>query len=269
MPRKLIEPIKKFCPGCNKQFFSSYIDKKWCSTSCRTKHNNSEPKWKNITANCAICNKEYLKDTHNKIYCSPECREVANVDNKKKAHKTYKHLKDLKKKELSKLKNSVQEKYITTFNDIRFYKEVDFEHWFKNNFNLFGIKRLIKIDVWYPDVIAELYNGNIIRIELELNASNFISHKHDPSKCELIISFVRREKETHIKGVPVISLFIGKFNSRGGNTDYDPSSLKLTDYFINLTKNFENQINQYSKKNKIQTPDESEINGALEWKNKG
>ena len=90
MPRKLIEPIKKFCPGCNKQFFSSYIDKKWCSTSCRTKHNNPEPKWKNITANCAICNKEYLKDTHNKIYCSPECREVANVDNKKKAHKTYK-----------------------------------------------------------------------------------------------------------------------------------------------------------------------------------
>ena len=131
------------------------------------------------------------------------------------------------------------------------------------------IKRLIKIDVWYPDVIAELYNGNIIRIELELNASNFISHKHDPSKCELIISFVRREKETHIKGVPVISLFIGKFNSRGGNTDYDPSSLKLTDYFINLTKKFENQINQFVKKKKILTPDESEINGALEWKNKG
>lgn len=269
MPRKLIEPIKKICPGCTEEFFSSYVDKKWCSTACRTKHNNPKPKWKNITAICSVCNKKYLKDIHNKIYCSSECREVANIDNRKKSHNKYKFLKYLKKKEDSKLKNSAQEKYLSIFNDIRFYKEADFEHWFKNNFNLFGIKRLVKIDIWYPDVIAELYNGNIIRIELELNASNFIDHNHDPSKCEMIISFVRREKDAYIKGVPVISIFTGKFNSRGGNTDYDPSSLKLTDYFINLTKNFENQINKFIKKNKIQTPDEFEINAALEWKNKG
>lgn len=41
----------------------------------------------------------------------------------------------------------------------------------------------------FPDMLIDI-NGNPFSVEIEYKASNFIKHKHDPRKCDLIICWI-------------------------------------------------------------------------------
>jgi hypothetical protein len=143
----------------------------------------------------------------------------------------------------------------TNFNELLFWSEKSFEKWFKNNYVILGLKRLRKIDRMFPDVIAETYSGEILRIELELCAPNFKAHGHDPMGCDLIISFVKPFNKKDILGVPIISIF----NAKGliaGASDYDPESLVLTDYFQKMVNFLNSNLLEFLV---------DHISGAADW----
>ena len=50
-----------------------------------------------------------------------------------------------------------------------------------------GIGSITKVQTKYPDVQAMDKKGNVLKIELELLASNFLDHDHDPTKCEWVV----------------------------------------------------------------------------------
>ncbi|MHA1654383.1 MAG: hypothetical protein ACTSVT_10380 [Candidatus Thorarchaeota archaeon] len=50
-----------------------------------------------------------------------------------------------------------------------------------------GYKTIVKLQREFPDVQAIDENDDTVRIELELNASNFRTHGHDPRKCDVVI----------------------------------------------------------------------------------
>lgn len=127
------------------------------------------------------------------------------------------------------------------FNDLRFWTEKEFEKWFHNNYALFGLKRLIDTKQLYPDVVAETYGGKKLFIELELCAPNFIAHDHDPALCDLIIAFLKPHGLSNISGVPVIAVFNAQ-GLRKGMANYDPKSLRLTDYFQRMVETFQRQL---------------------------
>lgn len=59
----------------------------------------------------------------------------------------------------------------------------------------------------FPDVTAKLINGYLIKVELEFNASNFLRHRHKPSRCDLILCWVRPVSMSQIGGTPVWSFY--------------------------------------------------------------
>jgi hypothetical protein len=46
-------------------------------------------------------------------------------------------------------------------------------------------------NIWnvYPDATV-LYKGYLYKVEFEYKLSNFIKHKHDPSKCDLVVCWI-------------------------------------------------------------------------------
>lgn len=80
-------------------------------------------------------------------------------------------------------------------NNIDFEKdflfEKEFHNWFKENYKLLGFDKLIvELKRGFPDFIMEM-DGAILRIEIETVSSNFILHKHDPKKVDLVICMVK------------------------------------------------------------------------------
>lgn len=70
---------------------------------------------------------------------------------------------------------------------IRIRDESDFHNWFKNNYKKLGFDKIIQFDRGeFPDFIMQK-NNKICRVELEVFSSNFILHKHDPKKVDLVI----------------------------------------------------------------------------------
>jgi hypothetical protein len=70
-----------------------------------------------------------------------------------------------------------------------------------------GWQGIVNSQVFYPDVTADLGNGDHLRVELEFDASNFWRHRHGFGGCDLIVTFLRRPGETMIAGVPVWSFY--------------------------------------------------------------
>lgn len=85
-----------------------------------------------------------------------------------------------------------------------------------------GWSGIINSNVFYPDVQALLSDcGEIIKIELEYEASNFIKHDHSGRNCDLIISFIRKPEDTLIRGLPVWSFYTEKRNQLVWSLQHD------------------------------------------------
>lgn len=101
----------------------------------------------------------------------------------------YKYLKRFEKGEIKKLGNYIKLfendlirlDYNRTFND-----ESEFIDWFKENCHLLGCELLYETKRSFPDAIIQK-DDVIIRTEFEICSSNFIAHKHDPDKVDLVI----------------------------------------------------------------------------------
>lgn len=61
--------------------------------------------------------------------------------------------------------------------------------------------------VFYPDITADLGDGDTLRVELEYKAENFRRHGHKMGGCDLIVTFIRNYHDNMIAGVPVWSFY--------------------------------------------------------------
>lgn len=73
-----------------------------------------------------------------------------------------------------------------------------------------GWSGILNSNVFYPDVTALLIGGDLIKVELEYDASNFIKHGHSGKNCDLIITFIRKPHQDLIMGLPVWSFYLDK-----------------------------------------------------------
>ena len=85
-----------------------------------------------------------------------------------------------------------------------FHNEKEFREWFDKNYERFNIQEIILNQEVCPDYVVKMNDGKVLKIEAELHAINFIYHKHDPSKVDLIIACYASEEE--IEGVPVLAV---------------------------------------------------------------
>ena len=226
---KLHPTERRTCKICGKEFSTRRKNQAYCSQECWYNSHSQKEHKHFVNRICKFCGKEFLPTTKHNIFCSVEClgsytREKIPSDKKREYYI----------KSRRRFIQKAKKPNYANFGDLRLWSEEDFEHWFRNNYVLFGIKTLLKIDRFFPDVLAETYDGTEVRIELELNAQNFFAHQHDPSGCDLIISFVKPRRKQHIKGVPVISIFDAEISGNRGENNYDPDSLHLTDYFQSI-----------------------------------
>jgi hypothetical protein len=81
--------------------------------------------------------------------------------------------------------------------------EREFREWFEDNLDHFGFKRIILSQEACPDYVLETETGEILRVETELFAANFISHGHDPRQVDKIVACF--SEEDHIGGIPVLA----------------------------------------------------------------
>ena len=256
---------KLTCPNCSKSFLKKHKDQKFCTEKCRYKHHKKDLriKYKPIdfekNKNCEVCKKPFKTDAINQIYCSEKCKKQGSKVKTKLKNKEYSLIANKKKHEELYAYKSKSSKYFTIFNNLRFYTEHDFEEWFKNNYSIFGIKEIIKINRWYPDVVARMHNNKIIRIELELLARNFIDHGHEPSMCDLIICFAKRKSEQTIKGVPVISIFETTMLSGSNFNNYNEDKLALSEFMKNLIENFHKNVDEFLEASNVEYPDEEYV----------
>jgi hypothetical protein len=249
------------CFSCKKKFIKKYKDQKYCTPECRHQYQliMQRKKYKPIqydrVVNCKICDQTFEVKSSVQIYCSEKCkktglRQKQQEWSRQQQEATQEHLYAVRSKET---------KYLTIFNELRFYKEHDFEQWFKNNYTIFGIKKLIKINRWFPDVVAEMYNGKILRIELELLARNFKFHKHDPLKCDLILCFAKTKTERDVRGVPVISIFDTTMSKGSNYSNYSESNLVLSEFMLNLVDCLHSNVDAFIELHGIRFPNKSEV----------
>ena len=255
------------CKTCKKLFIKKDPGVLYCSEKCSYDFSNGigsfEKRFNHGEANCDRCGKSFIKKTFNTIYCSEECRKISNKEKGRKIREKYKKTKEEEKAKKDKFLKSQEGKYVTKYANLRFTSEQEFEHWFEENYTLFGIRRLLKIDTFFPDVVAELFNRKVVRIELELIANNFMNHNHNPEQCDLVICFLSNTKQTTVLGVPIISMFQTPFTNSKNNTDYDVTKLKMTPFFRNLIDKITSNMEDFIEGNKINYPDEIDIEVAI------
>ena len=237
--KKVLSPRK--CTSCDVHFNPKTHNQIYCSIECQEKyyiyHGRKVPLKSNI--NCKNCGKEFTPRLAHQVFCTKGCQGkyyYESMGDSQKSSYIESAKSSAKKKYLdyAKMKQLGKANYVN-FGDLRLWREKEFEKWFKNNYVLFGLKSLVKINRLFPDVIAEAYDGTKLNIELELCAPNFKAHNHNPALCDLIVSYVKPYRVEHIQGVPIISIF----NSKGlvlGMADYDPDTLQLTEYFQNIVE---------------------------------
>tara|TARA_B100000287_G_C20558764_1_gene751558 strand:+ start:165 stop:1112 length:948 start_codon:yes stop_codon:yes gene_type:complete len=229
------------CVQCDSVYIPTQWHQKFCSKECSAivhkmpyvKKGRFEEK-----RCCENCGKEYTALSSRQQYCGSECLKAATKEKTKEKNR-------LKKEKL--LKEGCRIYTPSHFDDLIFYDEEQFHHWFNQNFSLYGLKKIHKSDRFFPDVIAETYDGKVLRIELEYFASNFEKHEHDSESCDLLICYVKKETTTSIKGVPIISMFdiphIKAHNWQIANMN-DKS---LSCYFINIVNSLNNNLDNYMR----------------------
>ena len=117
---------------------------------------------------------------------------------------------------------------------IKIKSELEFSRWFEKNFKNLGFDRIIKRDDGrFPDFILER-KGKEIRVELETLSSNFILHKHDPSKVDEVIC-IKNDFEIGLPTSSVKSLdFIG--GKKRLSATVEKSTVNIIDALIKTRK---------------------------------
>lgn len=108
---------------------------------------------------------------------------------------------------------------------------------------------------FFPDIKGEIYDGtgDLIKVEVEYRAENYIAHGHAFRGCDLILSFVKSPDIVFIKGIPVWSFYEAYKNDRWGlfclNSDmrYDFSNHIDVDELTPLEKRLYNLGGDYLK----------------------
>lgn len=168
---------------------------------------------------CKECGKE------RRHYAKEMCQEC---------YRTFCKNLNAKKSIIANQKNKKKEKINKcNFNNLMFWNEKQFEKWFKKNYRVFGIKRIIAHNR-YPDFYVETFNNEKIFVELEYNAESFRQHNHYGNQCDLIISFIKSSRHNQIKGVPILSIFDTTLK-RNSNI-FNFKTKKLTPYFAYVDK---------------------------------
>lgn len=237
------------CIQCNKEYTPKAPNNIYCGPECSKVYTKvyqhqvyraDNPEWDKTPRKCEECNSEYTPKQPSQKYCTKDCRSIVAKNNKNEIAKP-KH-----SKKLFKTKNTG---YISHFDSLNFNNEEEFHHWFEENFSLFGFKKLHKSNPMFPDIIAETYDDKVMRVELEYNASNFTEHDHDRNMCDIVISFVKYKGVTHIKGLPLISIFemLPTRQFRRYNGEANTADRKLTDYFVSVVNALSNNFNCFRK----------------------
>lgn len=88
---------------------------------------------------------------------------------------------------------------------IPFKSEEEFKEWFKENLHKFGFKEILEErKAASPDFRLKDARGKSVEVEVELVGEDFIRHRHDPKKIDLIVCmYSNREK---IDGIPILSV---------------------------------------------------------------
>ena len=252
------------CLECGRSYIPLSANQKYCSNDCRDSYNKKnlekyKRNWDQSPRNCIECGKSFVPSGPNHKCCSKECRYKKQRDEYKQEFKqnpricqecgkSFIRISPNQKlcmtcKTGSPVRQIIKKANFVNFGELRLFNEHDFEEWFVNNYVLFGIKRLLKINRMFPDVVAETYDGKVLRIELEFSAVNFRLHGHDPSGCDLIISYISHYDKNNISGVPVISIFNAKFSQ--ATNDYNPETFQLTDYFQEMVESCKIMLNKF------------------------
>ncbi len=149
------------------------------------------------------------------------------------------------------------EDFINIFNSIIPFKdEAEFSTWFEKNVHYFGFKKIIEKRGGYPDFLLEDHKGKSIRVELEVVGSDFIRHKHDPRKVDLIICVFSDKDE--IMGVPVVSI-VEKYASFGSLSD---RRVRLS---VSLDSALVSYLDDYTDKTKSKSRSEAVENILREY----
>jgi hypothetical protein len=101
-------------------------------------------------------------------------------------------------------------------NIVNFKSEKEFAEWFEQNYSLFGFKEIVnKNKGKTPDYIVKDLNGKIKKVELELFAEDFITHKHKKEDVDIIVALFSKDEKS-INEIPTLSLnaFRPKPNNR-------------------------------------------------------
>ncbi len=94
----------------------------------------------------------------------------------------------------------------------KFANETQFGKWFEENFLLLGFDSIkLKNLNSFPDYVM-LKDGKDVRVELETISSNFIAHRHDPEKVDLVICLLNNTD------LPVHTIEIEPFEYVRGTT---------------------------------------------------
>lgn len=215
-PRGVIDTV---CDACGKIFPSKSKTHRFCCQECRESLRKPPV---TVTKSCEYCKKQYETYILNQRFCGESCRKSA-LDEKKKS-KTATNSNCVRKTNRAKIKREesdskkslkkvsyqcgidINKTWVDSIG-LNLWNESQFVEWFKNNHLMFGVKKIIKLDVFFPDCIAEMVDGRTLNIELEYEARNFELHKHDPKICDLIISYKKKPNCEDVLGVPVLSMF--------------------------------------------------------------
>ncbi len=94
---------------------------------------------------------------------------------------------------------------------VEFKSEREFAEWFEQNFSLFGFKEIISKNKKTPDYLIRDFGGKVKKVELELCAQDFVTHKHKKEDVDMIVALFSKDEKS-IEGIP--TLVLNTFNAR-------------------------------------------------------
>jgi len=195
------------CLKCGRDFVRGqygHNGHKYCRPECRPSYVPAAGPFRE-ERKCAECDDSYIARAPTQKWCSTECRKNGRGKYQYRYQKQYNANKQCCQTE----KELLRTKLWQMPRDLRLRNEEEFADWFAGHHLLFGISEIIRLDTAFPDVIATLFSGKTISIELEYWAGNFKNHKHNPLECDLIIAYAKSPFRKEVCGVPVIALFEG------------------------------------------------------------
>jgi hypothetical protein len=96
---------------------------------------------------------------------------------------------------------------------IKIRDELELHTWFKKNYKKLGFTDILAYNSnSFPDFIA-LENGKKVRVEFEINASNFILHKHPISKVDKVIC-INKDIDLDVSTIELPNFKIVAFNQQ-------------------------------------------------------